>query len=291
VTDTTSSPERLAMIRTAITPLRSVYAANITAPAAVAAMTALGLDGQEGYFATRAGPLGIVPLEVVRAAFYGHSPRAIAAAIPGVWEKTTPDVVLAAVAESLGASLGPVVDELGGTAVELTGLLRTVAERASTRPEGRMLLAGNAARPWPDELHLQLSHAHVLLREWRGDGHLGALLTAGLTGIEGLVMHAAWSGFPIEMITRSRSWTPDETVVAVDGLRSRGWLTATGDPVITDEGRSRREAIETLTDELDALAYVDLSDDEVARLVELAAVVGEAVAAAVVRPAALGGAR
>ncbi|HEY2331256.1 MAG TPA: hypothetical protein VGH94_05010 [Acidimicrobiales bacterium] len=281
-------PDRLATIRQALMPLRSVYAANITAPQAVAAMAELGLEGQEGYFATRAGPLGIVPAEVVRAAFYGHSPAAIAVAIPGVWDKATPSEVLSAVADSLDASLGPVVRELGGTATELIGLLRTVAERASTRPEGRALLAANAALPWPDEPHRQLSHAHVLLREWRGDGHLGTLLTAGLTGIEALVVHAAWAGFPIEMITRSRVWTPAETTVAVEGLRARGWLSAEGDPVITDEGRRRRDAIEDATDELDALAWIDLSDQEVGRLCELAAVVGEAVAAAVVRPAALG---
>jgi hypothetical protein len=273
------------LVRRAIAPLRSVYAASIVAPEAVAAMQSLGLEGQQGYFAVRTAALGVVPIEVVRAVFYGHSPTFFAAASDGVWEKTSPEAVLEAISESLHQSLGPVVAVLGEPAAELTGMLRRAAERASQRPEGRALFAANASLAWPDETHLQLWHAHVLLREWRGDGHNALLIGAGLSGLDGLLVHAAWAGFPLMAIAASRQWSNEECAQAISGLSSRGWLTADEPATLTDDGRHRRDAIEDATDEVDAFAYEAFSDDELARLVELAALVGEGVAAGVVRPA------
>ncbi len=43
-------------------------------------------------------------------------------------------------------------------------------------PQGRPLYAAHAELPWPDEPHLVLWHAVTLLREYRGDGHVAALL-------------------------------------------------------------------------------------------------------------------
>ena len=39
--------------------------------------------------------------------------------------------------------------------------------------------------------HAQLWHAITLLREYRGDGHIAALVTHGLSGIEALITHVA----------------------------------------------------------------------------------------------------
>jgi hypothetical protein len=273
------------LVRKAIAPLRSVYAASIVAPEAIAAMRSLGLEGQQGYFGVRTAALGVVPLEVVQAVFYGHSPAFILSAGEGVWEKTSPPELLRAISESLHHSLGPVVVTLGKPAEELTAMLREAAERASQRPEGRALFAANASLPWPDEVHLQLWHAHVLLREWRGDGHNALLIGAGLSGLDGLLVHAAWAGLPLTAIAASRQWTADDCAPAIAELQSRGWLTHGEPATITDEGRRRRDAIEDATDEADQFAYGAFSDEELSRLVGLAAQVGEAVAAGVVRPA------
>lgn len=275
---------RSSLVRQAITPLRSVYASSIVAPEAVAAMTALGLDGQQGYFAVRTAALGVVPLEVVRSLFFGHSPRYIKAAGEGVWDKTTPTEVLDAIRVSLHLSLGKAFEEIGAPAAELTGMLRIAAERASTRPEGRALFAANASLTWPSEPHLQLWHAHVLLREWRGDGHNALLVGQSIDGLAALVLHAAWAGMPLGAIAGSRQWTPEECEPAIAGLQARGWLTEGADPVISPAGKAARDAIEDATDDADAFAYETFSDDELARLVELAAVVGEGVADRVVRP-------
>jgi len=278
---------RIELLRDAITPLRSVYASSIAAPEAVAAMQSLGLDGPQGYFAVRTLALGPVPLSVVQATFYGHSPHYIETAGRGVWDKTSPDKVLRAVSDSLGLTLGPVVPSVGAPAYELIGLLRRAAERASQRPEGRALFAANASLPWPEEPHLQLWHSHVLLREWRGDGHNAILVAAGLSGLEGLIIHAGWAGLPLNAISNSRQWTAEQVAPAIESLQARGWLTDGDAPTLSEEGRRRRDAIEDATDEADAFAFEDLTDDELARLVELAAVVGEAVAAAVIRPAGM----
>jgi hypothetical protein len=275
---------RNSLISQAIAPLRSIYAASVAAPEAIAAMQSLGLDGMQGYFALRTAALGDVPLDVVQAVFFGHSPAFIVSAGTGVWNKTSPEAVLEATRRSLDATLGPVVTSLGDPAIELAGMLRAAAERASVHPEGRALFAANASLPWPEAVHLQLWHAHVLLREWRGDGHNAILMAAGLSAIEGLIVHAAWAGMPLTAITNSRQWTEEQCAPAIAALQQRGWLTVDGTVTISEDGRRRRDEIEEATDVADSYAYESFNDDELARLVELSSVVGEAVAAGVVRP-------
>jgi hypothetical protein len=272
------------LVRQAIAPLRSVYASSIAAPPAVEAMASLGLSGMQGYYAVRTLALGPVPPLVVQSLFYGHSPAFHANAGTGVWDTVTPDQVLAATHDGLDRSLGPVYEELGDPARELTAMLRAAAERASTRPEGRGLFAANASLPWPEKGHHQLWHAHVLLREWRGDGHNGILVSEEIPAREALLLHAAWAGMPLLAITASRQWTEAECAPAIAGLQKRGWLADGGTPTITEEGRQRRDAIEDATDEADAFAYEAFSEAQLQRLVELAAVVGAEVGAKVVQP-------
>jgi hypothetical protein len=272
------------LVRQVIAPLRSVYASSIAAPTAVEAMAFLGLSGMQGYYAVRTLALGPVPALVVQSLFYGHSPAFHSSAGAGVWDKVTPAEVLAATHAGLDRSLGPVYEDLGETARELTEMLRAAAERASTRPEGRGLFAANAALPWPEKGHHQLWHAHVLLREWRGDGHNGVLVAERIPAQEALLLHAAWAGMPLLAITTSRQWTEAECAPVIAALQARGWLTDGAAPMITEEGRRRRDAIEDATDEADAFAYEEFSDVELGHLVELAAIVGAEVGAKVVQP-------
>lgn len=247
-------------------------------------MASLGLSGMQGYFAVRTVALGPVPMPIVQSLFFGHSPAFYARAGAGVWEKVNPEQVLAATHDGLDRSLGPVYDDLGDTARDLTAMLRAAAERASTRPEGRGLFAANASLPWPAKGHHQLWHAHVLLREWRGDGHNAILVAEGIAAREALLLHAAWAGLPLHAITTSRQWTDAECAPAIADLQARGWLTDGDPPTITDEGRRQRDAIEDATDEADAFAYEAFTVSELQCLVELAAVVGGEVGERVVQP-------
>ena len=66
------------------------------APEATAAYEALGVMGFDGYFASRAAPMGAVPAEVVIATFFNFNPAIVHHAIPAAWKATTPEALLAA---------------------------------------------------------------------------------------------------------------------------------------------------------------------------------------------------
>ncbi len=80
------------------------------APEAAQAFAALGLEGQSGYFASRAAPMGPVAPATVVATFFNFRPSLVAGAMAGVWETTSPEAVLAA---RLGAADGALRRLLG----------------------------------------------------------------------------------------------------------------------------------------------------------------------------------
>ncbi|MFD8777952.1 hypothetical protein [Streptomyces sp. NPDC059916] len=152
------------------------------------------MESGPGYFASRAAALGPVAPDVVIAAFYNISPQAVRATLPAAWRTAPPEEFLAARLAGIDATLrrilgaGVLASEELRRAAELG---RRAAESTPAYLHGRPLFAAHAALPWPDEPHLVLWHAQTLLREFRGDGHVTALLDAGLSGIEALVTHAA----------------------------------------------------------------------------------------------------
>ena len=137
-------------------------------------------------------------------------------------------------------------------------LLRVGAAAACERPEGRPLFAGHAGLDWPDEPHLALWHAQTLLREYRGDGHVAALTAAGLTGCEALVAHGATGDVPWKMLRATRRRTEADWDRAVESLRSRGWLDASGE--FTEAGRLARRGIEDHTDLLAVTPYAAIGE-------------------------------
>ncbi len=106
-----------------------------------------------------------------------------------------------------------------------------------------------------------------MLREHRGDGHIAALLTAGLDPCEALVSFAAVGAAPPEVFA-SRGWTAEEWAATRDRLASRGWIDAEGQA--TDLGRSGRDELEWRTDRLADAPWRALGPDRAGRLAELA---------------------
>ncbi|MFC9617315.1 hypothetical protein [Streptomyces sp. NPDC056938] len=241
-------------------------------PEAHAAYAALGVESGPGYFASRAAALGPVAPDVVIAAFYNISPQAVRAALPAAWRTAPPEEFLAARLAGIDATLrrilgaGVLASEELRRAAELG---RRAAESTQAHLHGRPLFAAHAALPWPDEPHLVLWHAQTLLREFRGDGHVTALLDAGLSGIEALVTHAAAGPVGAGALRTTRSWTPDEWAGAVEGLRTRGWLASGPEPAFTAEGKERRSEVEAATDRLAAAPYAALGRDGCAELRDL----------------------
>lgn len=251
----------------AVEPLHAV---TYFAPEAVAACTELGVQGfWAGYFAQRAAPLGAAPPEVVTALFHSFHPGLVARAVPHVWTLATPqaflELRLAAVGATLRRLLGP---ERAASAevAEAAGIARDAALAISI--DGRALAAANSALPWPDDPLLVLWHAQTVLREHRGDGHVAALLVAGLDPPETLVLFAADNGMDADWLRSRRGWSEAEWAAARARLVERGLVDAAG---ITVAGRALRSEVETSTDALADRPWVAVGAAGAERLVTLTA--------------------
>lgn len=263
--------------------LEPVHGVTYFAPEPRAALDALGYRGfWMGYFAARSAPLGIVPADVVAAAFYNFTTERVAKALPAAWDKASPATLMALRSDSAVAALR----RSGVTDSESTRLAAALAAKAArTAPlDGRLLYAANRALPWPDEPIATLWHAVTLLREQRGDSHIAVLVSEGISGRECNVLHAAAGRVPREMIMRSRDYDEQQWQRYVEQLRSRGWLDAQGD--LTDAGRDIKQAIEDRTDALSLGALAALTDDEVTALFRVLTPITRQVVAAGDVPAA-----
>ena len=243
------------------------------APEAADAYEKLGLEGERmGYFASRSAAMGPVPAEVVIATFFNFHPGLVRHVIPAAWERATPGEILAARLEGADRALRRSLGDAIGAAemAEAAELARRAALTACEHPEGRPLFAGHASLPWPDEPHLVLWHAQTLLREFRGDAHVAALMLEGLSGLEALLSHAASGDVPDTALQSTRSWPDDEWQAAADRLRSRGLLEPGPDIAFTEAGRRQRQWVEDRTDAGALPAYEPLGDDGCERLRSLA---------------------
>jgi hypothetical protein len=230
------------------------------------ALMALGLRNTwDCYFAGRAAPLGQVPAAVVHALFYNFADGEVARHIPRVWDMTTPEAALTAREQGCVAALRRILGDLA----DAPGLARAadLATRAATSAptEGRAMYAALRALPVPEEPVARLWHAATLLREHRGDGHIAALVAAGIGGTEAHVLHALSEGIPAEKFGRVHHLPATRLARVVDGMRGRGLIDATG--WLSDAGRTTKERIESLTDELAAPAYASLEPSELDQLI------------------------
>jgi hypothetical protein len=259
--------------------LSALWLASLRAPEIAENLDGLGLDVTERYFPARVAPLGAASPELTVATFFNFAPRAVARAIPRAWEKATPQQVLDAQLTGIDRALQRAFTSLDeGIVKEALGLLRPVAEAASEHVEGRPLFAGYASLPWPEEPHLALWHAHYLVREFRGDGHIAVLTADGITGIEALCIHIAQMPMMGPIFRQSRAWTDDEWAATIDSLRSRGWLADGDELALSERGSEWRTQIEHRTDLLEVPAYAPIGRAGCERLIELGAPITQALA-------------
>ncbi|WP_190216733.1 SCO6745 family protein [Streptomyces griseosporeus] len=221
----------------------------------------------DGYFASRAAPLGRVPANVVHAAFYNFADGEAARHIPGAWETIPPEASLAARQRGSAASLRRI---LGAEPAGSPGLVRaadlTTKAATSAPMEGRVMYAGMRALPVPGDPVARLWHSATMLREHRGDGHIAALLTERIGGTEAHVLSALEQGIhPPESFGRIHHLPKERLAAVMDGLRARGLVDAEGR--FTDAGRATKQRVEALTDDLAAAPYEALSPAELDELV------------------------
>ena len=239
------------------------------APEAAEEYAALGVQGRTGYFLSRSAAMGRVSPATVVATFYNFNPSLVRHAMDGV-----PDHIdVADVLDARYRAVDRVLHARLGDAVGSTEMARAadLAERACAglldRCVGRPLAAAHAGLPVPAEDHLRLWWAITALREYRGDGHLVALVDAELSGIEALVVHAASGDVGADVLKATRAWSDTDWDRAVDGLATRGLLEPDGS--FTAAGAELRQQIEDRTDRLAAPAWAQLTDDEGAELRDL----------------------
>jgi hypothetical protein len=242
------------------------YAAEVSGEAA-----GLGYDVTTrwpAYFAWRGAPLGAAGPALVASAFYSFSPATVARHVPAAWAVAAPEQVLAARERAVDRMYRALFGDLIGSPglAEAAALAREAALAAGSA--GRTLAAANADLPWPSEPHLVLWHAINLLREHRGDGHITALVAAGLDPCEALVSFAAIGAAP-EQVFSSRGWSAQQWHAARDRLAERGWVD--GEGRATDRGRDGRDQVEWQTDRLADAPWQALGPAGARRLGELVA--------------------
>jgi hypothetical protein len=259
-----------------------------------------GLRGfWRGYFAGRAAPLGEVGAAPVVAAFFSFAPAMVARALPAVWQLATPVQALASRRAGAVAALQRLLDEAGvGPATAAAAADRLAEAAAGLDGAGRVLGSSNSALPMPEQPLARLWQAATVLREYRGDGHVGALVAADLGGSEALALRAGVDlaaggahsrvsgGWTREVLQPIRGWTDPEWDAAVARLAERGLLRP--DAVATAAGTALYSHVEDATDQAATRPWAGLTGEQLAGVAELLRPIARACAAALPFPNPVG---
>lgn len=205
-----------------------------------------GVTAPDGpaYFTSRGSVMGQVPGEVVAAAFSVFNPATVIPSVAYGWSLT--DAATICAARDNGA-IAQLVRLLGESPAGVT-TARAILLRATEvlRPEGRALFAGLRSLPLPGTELGDVWRLGDMMREYRGDSHTAAWISAGLTACEiGLMSELYW-GLPIKSYSRTRAWSEDDYSEAIENLQRLGCITSDGE--LTPHGRDVREQIEVNTD-------------------------------------------
>ncbi|MCH7787954.1 MAG: hypothetical protein IH940_00760 [Acidobacteria bacterium] len=236
------------------------------APEAAEEYRSLGLTDAQPYFASRAAPLGAVPAEVVVATFFNFNPEFVRAAIPSAWDVAKPTDIEAArlrgarrVLDRAWADIDPThIDE----ASEIVGSVI-----ANIGFEGRPLAAANSSIALPDDAHTCLWQQITVLREWRGDAHVAALVSAPVNALEALVLHAGTGQVPADILMRTRHWSESAWAETLSRFVELGLTDSDGS--LTEAGQEFRGDIENRTDRACHAMAESIGEEQVTRLLEL----------------------
>jgi len=230
-------------------------------------MFALGFTNYwDTYFAGRAAPLGLATAAVVDALFYNFAPGEAARHIPKVWRTTTPEAAIAARELGCVKALRRILRDHVDTPSFAHAAELLIKAATSAPCEGRPMYASLLAIPIPipTDVVARFFYAAALLREHRGDGHIAALMTEGVGGLEAHVLFALDIGMPAEKFGRIQHLPAAQIAEVIDGMRNRGLIGDDG--WLSDEGQSVKQRVEALTDDLAAKPYESLEPGELDEL-------------------------
>ncbi|WP_307544828.1 hypothetical protein [Streptomyces sp. V3I8] len=233
-------------------------------------------DRGPAYLAFRSAAMGAVTWQVVLAAFYNFSPRAVRA-MAGVWDAAPPERWQAARFLAAGRAMRRVGAHLTADRLaEARSLIDPVVAGADYA--GKVLAAANASVALPADPLVALWQQITVAREWRGDAHLVVLADNGLGPCDCLVLHTATGRLSTALARATRRWDDAEWAAATARLAARGWLGPDG--VVTDAGSAARERIEAETDEHCAALWAPIGAAGARRLASLVAPITDAFTAA-----------
>jgi hypothetical protein len=212
--------------------------------ASPATVGGVAMPDPAAYFTSRGSLLGQVEPHVVAAAFAVFNPAVVVSGVRRGWALTDAPTIFAARRRGAVAQLRRVVGEdPDGLAAVVHALLRAT-ERL--RPEGRPLFAG-AFSQWDDPADVMTRFFHLgdMLREYRGDAHVTAWVSAGVDATEIGLLTEMYMGIPPRTYVRTRAWSDADLDAAEERLTARGWVDG---GQMTAQGRNAREQIELATD-------------------------------------------
>ncbi len=240
----------------------TLHAVTYFAPEADEEFRASGLKGfWMGYFAGRSAPMGAVEPAVATATFFNFAPRMAARALPDAWGFASPARVLEARLAGIDRAFGRIFGSDGGGPQMAAAAV--IARRAaeSVTVVGRPLAAANAALPWPTDPMLALWQATTVLREHRGDGHVVALVDAGLNGLEAHISFVGAGGVSRGVLQPARGWSDEEWEDAERAMVARGWLDEEDPGKLTPDGAAARQQIEDATDRMAIEPWRKIGDE------------------------------
>lgn len=179
----------------------------------------------------------------------------VARSLPSAWTRASVAACLetrASVTAGVLRALGVSEDACAAAVAALSPL--------SLEPTGRPLGAANAAVALPADPVAALWQLATTVREHRGDGHVAALVTAGLSGLDALHLQVAAKDLAPEVMMRARGWSPERWAAARASLVERDLLDEDG---LTLTGADVLESVEELTDAAawqDGLAALPFDD-------------------------------
>lgn len=195
------------------------------------------------YFCSRGSVMGQVPGELVSATFAVFNPAAVVPAVTHGWTITDAATINAARTEGAVGQLARILGPEPKGAERAVDLLATAGKGLAL--EGRGLFAGMQAQELPNTPLGAAWRLADRLREYRGDAHTAAWISAGFDAPEiGLLTELYW-GLPSRTYVRTRAWTDADLDAAEARLEARGLMK---DHKLTDAGQTEREAVEVATD-------------------------------------------
>lgn len=234
-------------------------------PEAAAAYSAIGMEPISQYFASRAAGMGAVNGATVAATFYNFSPKLTNRAMRDVWSVTSPAEVIAARYDAATAAGTRLLTGYEATVEAAIPLLKNGCEALSGA--GRPLFAGHATVEPPDDPIGQLWHYLTLIREFRGDGHVLALVEHDVDPLAALITSQGSTGVPLTFYRRTRGWTEEEWNAATERLIASGTITETGG--LTPTGADTRQQVESLTNRLAMAPWTHLGETATQQLAGL----------------------